>query len=595
MAGLTQAGQYECRLLSLAWNRGLPSQTTTNNDEATMNSTSDTLTRSRWNIASVFAVVSDISGTLAQFMPMKSIFILAANELPSFFPRFLIELGTTITALVLIGVAAIFAVISAVTKKVADRLVERNASLPTKPERRKRNGTKPPLTFAEYESEILAVILLVGAAVVSQTFAGVVLAWLVAAGATLGIQIKRRPRRPPYHTAPLEFRDEFKKLVTKSSLWVTVGGALITLLIDFPASGVTGILLGAVLLQRFQKAVGELGLRLMRDKPLPTSHQRRDYASPPAMVSDVPLQAPLDFLATPTGKTLLGQSLRLLDMDPVRWQVVGQPNRNQASLSSERSIGGETFILRLFATDRLEFRDRELEFRRLDAHLLPTRSISATGHTIAGLPGIIIRLPHDIPPDRDRTVSGNDAIEWQCHWETRCLKTSDQRKMAKHQNILAKKKPIPDPNLFLLPHLNVLAQVNGPHQKAAKQTLRIFDLLRKRFLTGPTIYSIGGPISPLNLLPVKDGSLELLDLSNLELSLPGIAWSESPHFEKFITGNPETTQPLQSYALREALYRAKLKACGGQAASRNIKGFTERIEKILETVYGLENMKVPMH
>ena len=595
MAGLTQLGQYECQPASLALKRGLPSETTAANGAVNMNPTSDTLTRSRWNIASVFAVVSDISGTLAQFMPMKSIFILAANELPSFFPRFLIELGTTITALVLIGVAAIFAVISTVTKKVADRLVERNASLPTKREQKRRNGHRPPLTFAEYESEILAVILLIGAAVVSHTFAGVVLAWLVVVGVFLGLQIKRRPRRPPYHTAPLEFKDEFKKLVNKSALWVTVGAALITLLIDFPASGVTGILLGAVLLQRFQKAVGELGLRLMRDKPLPTPYLRRDYDSPTAMVSDVPLQAPLDFLATPTGKTLLGQSLRQLDMDPVRWQVVGQPNRNQASLSSERSIGGESFILRLFATDRLELRDRELEFRQLDAHLLPTKSLSAKGHTIAGLPGIIIRLPHDNPPEHDRTVSGNDAIEWQLHWETRCLETADQRKMAKHQNTLAKKKPIPDPKVFLLPHLNVLAQVNGPHQKAAKQTLRIFDLLRKRFLTGPTIYSLGGPINPLNLLPLNDGSLEPLDLSNLELSLPGVAWRESPHFEKYITNNPETTQPLQSYALREALYRAKLKACGGQAAGRNIKGFTERIEKILETVYGLENMKVPMH
>lgn len=540
-------------------------------------------------------MVSDISGTLAQFMPMKSIFILAANELPSFFPRFLIELGTTITALVLIGVAAIFAVISAVTKKVADRLVERNASLPMAGDKKKKRSNKPPLTFAEYESEILAVILLIGAAVVSQTFAGVVFAWLVLSGVFLGVQIKRRPRRPPYHTAPLEFKDEFKKLVNRSALWVTVAAALITLLIDFPESGVTGILLGAVLLQRFQKAVGELGLRLMRDKPQPSPYLRRDYVSAPAVVSDVPLQAPLDFLATPTGKSLLGQSLRQLDMDPIRWQVVGHPNRNQVSLVSERSIGGETFILRLFATDRVELRDRELEFRRLDADILPTRSISTTGHTLAGLPGIIIRLPQATPPDHDRTVTGNDAIEWQLHWETRCLETADQRKMAKHQNTLGKKKPIPDPKQFLLPHLNVLAQVNGPHQKAAKQTLRIFDLLRKRFLTGPTIYSIGGPIGPLNLLPLRNGSLELLDLSNLELSLPGVAWSESPHFEKYITGNPDLTQPLQSYALREALYRVKLKACGGQAAGRNIKGFTARIEKILETVYGLENMKVPMH
>jgi hypothetical protein len=529
-------------------------------------------------------------------MPMKSIFILAANELPSFFPRFLIELGTTITALVLIGVAAVFAVISAVTKKVADRLVERNAFLPAKKERKKKKkGHKPPLTFAEYESEILAVILLAGAAVVSQTFAGVVLAWLVVAGVILGTQIKRRPRRPPYHTAPLEFKDELKKLVTRSSLWVTVGAALVTLLIDFPASGVTGILLGAVLLQRFQKAVGELGLRLMRDKPQPTPYLRQDYFTTQAVVSDVPLQAPLDFLATSTGKALLGQSLRQLDMDPARWQVVGHPNRNQVSLTSERSIGGETFILRLFATDRLELRDRELEFRGLAADLLPTTTRSVKGHTIAGLPGIIIRLPHATPPDYHRTVSGNDAIEWQLHWETQCLETADQRKMARHQNTLGKKKPIPDPNQFLLPHLNVLAQVNGSHQKAAKQTLRIFDLLRKRFLTGPTIYSIGGPISPLNLLPLQNGNLEILDLSNLELSLPGIAWSESPHVEKYITGNPDKTQPLQSYTLREALYRAKLKACGGQAAGRNIKGFTERIEKILETVYGLENMKVPMH
>lgn len=559
-----------------------------------MNPQRKPLSASRWWVATFFSIVSDISNTIAQFMPMKAIFILALDDLPSFFPRFLIELGVTWSAFILVGVAAVFGVVAAVTKRIVVSMAGPGDTHPRTANGEKKNREKPPLTFHEFTSQMLAVILIIGGSLVSIAFTASVVLWLILTGTVLAVQIKRRPRRPPYHTAPLEFQAEFKKFITRSNLWSTVAAALLTLLVAYPELGITGILIGAILLRRLQTAVGELGLRLIRDKK-PKVLYSRGLQLDETPSTSLPLSAPLDFIATPSGKRLLVESLRHLDLDDTRWRVVGQPDRNQVSIIAERSIGGDTMLLRIFATDKTALRDLEFDLRSQTGDYSPFLSSQAHSTVIAGLPGIVVRFPRGAAPQPQTPVTALEAIEWQILWETRCLTTRDRRKLGLHLEALQAVSPVPDPEKFLLPHLRVIAAINGPHQKAAWQLIRVMPQLRERFLSGPDIYSTGGPLSPVNLLRLASGGIEPLNFSTARVAKPGDSWSESPHFENYIEKSLDTLPSLRAWSVPEATMRAKITALGRYAVSRNFSVLETKLEQGLEAFYALDNKPVPQH
>jgi hypothetical protein len=552
------------------------------------------LTLPRWWTATALATVSDISNTIAQFMPMKAIFILALDDLPSFFPQFLIDVGVTWTALILVGVAAIFAVIAALTKKFAGSIAEPNDLYPEAAGSGAKGKQHHRLTFQEFSSGILVIALLLVASLVSLTFTLSIIVWLLLVRAVMGQSIKNRPRRPPFHTVPLEFQAEFKKFVGRSNLWSTVAAALFTLVFAFPELGITGILIGAIALRRAQTAIGDLGLRLIRDKKPSYSYARR----PPheeVPISTIPLSAPLDFVASPGGKRLLMESLKNLDLDYDRWRVVGQPNRNQMSMVAERSIGGDTVLLRIWATDRAEMRDLEFSLRNLSGDFSPFLSSQAISTTIAGLPGILVRYSRGAHPLPDAKTTGPEAIEWQILWETRCLTSSDRRKIDRHLELLEHSRPLPDPNTFLLPHLQILAAINGDHRKATLQMIRVMSEIRDLFCSGTRLYSTGGAVSPTNLLRLRSGGLEPLDLSGLRVSAPGESWGESANFRNYVEESRESLPSLLVWDIQEAAFRAQVSALGRYASSRNFGVIEDTLAKTLEAFYELRNSPVPQH
>ena len=471
--------------------------------------------QNQWRLAAGLTVVADIAGTLATFMPMKSVFILAADDIPSFFPQPLIQAGPVITALALVGIAGLLAVVSGIAKRTSESLAKKSEVLP---KRAGHKQTLPPrsLTLQEFATLALVFVLVPAAAFVSVTFTLLVLGWLGAIATTLAIIIHRRDRRPPYTTGRAEFAAEFKQWVEKTALWATVAAAIVTLLLTFPTLGLTGILLCAILLRRLQGALGSVGHLLL---PRWGRNDRAAENSANASTTTAPTGAPLDFLASQTGQRLLRLSLERLSLSPSDWQLIGLPNRNQVSLLAREEDTKLLVLLRVFASEKTELRDKELEFRQEPFDSTPFAHSTATQETIAGLPAILVHFSKDHQPDPATTLTAQQAAEWQVTWEITCI---EDRKKQKH----LRQSAFDDPNDFLLPHLKVMASIRGPHQTAAREYLSQYEELRATYLSGPPVQEIGAPVAHQNLLPVGS-SPEPIDSTNLKVSPFGASWGTS--------------------------------------------------------------------
>ena len=513
--------------------------------------------REKWLFAAGLTVVADVAGTLATFMPMKSVFILAADDIPSFFPQPLIQAGPAMTAVALVGIAGLLAVVSGVAKRTSESLAEKSEVLPKRPGRNQSLSPRS-LTLREFATLALVLVLVPAAAFVSVTFTLLVLGWLGAIASTLAILIHRRVRRPPYTTGRAEFAAEFKQWVEKTALWATVAAAIVTLLLSFPALGLTGILLGAILLRRLQSALGSVGHVLL---PRWGRNDRAAETSANASTTTAPTGAPLDFLASQTGQRLLRLSLERLSLSPSDWQLIGLPNRNQASLLAREEDTELMVLLRVFASDKTELRETELEFRQEPFDSTPFVHSTAERETIAGLPAILVRFSKDHQPDPATTLTAQEAAEWQVTWEIACIEDKPKQKFLRQS-------AFDDPNDFLLPHLKVMASIRGPHQTTAREYLSRYEELRAAYLSGPPVQEIGAPVSHQNLLPVGC-SPEPIDCTNLKVSPIGASWgTSSRHKDTYFSRseNPSLAQLAKKVMTRQDTTKAA-RAC----RARNIR------------------------
>ena len=520
---------------------------------------SSATSRNKWLLAAGLAVVGDITGTLATFMPMKSVFILAADDIPTFFPQPLIQAGPVITALALVGIAGLLAAVSGVTKRTSASLAKPLEVLP-KPADQEQTSSPRAFTLQEFSTLVLAFVLVTAGAFVSLIFTLLVLGWLGAIATTLAILIHRRDRRPPYTTGRAEFAADFKQWIDKSALWATVAAAILTLLLSFPNLGLTGILLGAILLQRLQRALGTIGHLLL---PRWGRNDQVVESSANASTTTAPTGAPLDFLASQTGQRLLRLSLERLALSTSAWQLIGLPNRNQASLLAQEKNTNLFALIRVFASDKTELRDKELAFRQEPFASTPFLHNGVEPEVIAGLPAILVGFPAERQPDPTKPVTLQEAAEWQVSWELACVEDEEKQKQLKES-------PLDDPADFLLPHLKIMASQRGPHQAIVINYLSLFEEMRESYLAGPLVQELGTPVSHRNLLRIS-GNPEPLDCVHLKISPLGASWGNSPlHRDAYLRrvgeGTPRTKKT------EEAMTRQTIETLARVSRARDIQG-----------------------
>ena len=485
-----------------------------------MKPTNQPPTRGKWFTAGFLTMIADITGTLAQFMPMKAVFILAADDIPSFFPSILVNAGPILTGLALVLAAAVLAIISKFAKDLALTRSGANEPYPTPPSPSAASDptttNTAPITVKEFSAFVLIVVLFAGSAAVSLTFALTITAWIVGSAIVLAIKIHRGSRKPPFPNGRVEFVSGFKKWMADSALWAAVGAAIFTLVVDFPALGLTGILLGAVLLRRMQQVVPDVVPLLMARFAPPQD-------SPTPHIVTAPTQAPYDFLATPVGNRLLTKSLVDLDLDSENWQVVGRPDNVQITLLTKNPNSGESVFLRIFASGQERSLEHEYALRSNLADPNPFHHKKVMKTMIAGLPAIMLAYSTDSTPNPAMAIDGKTAIKWQVEWEILCVESpSLQKDLAGYV--------VPDPKQFLLPLLITANGIRGTHQEPVSQLIDRFPTLRDHYIDGPRVIHFGGAVSNANMIALDETIIEPLDVRGWGVDLWGARWSDSEEF-----------------------------------------------------------------
>lgn len=476
----------------------------------------------RWMWAGVLTVCSDILATVAQFMPMKSVFILAAGEVPGFFPAFLVSAGPIGAALALVAMAAICALVAKVTQDVGGQLAQPSHRVSAADSR----GSITPffrligtLTVRQVSSAFLFFVLVLGSAFVSALYTCFILAWVGISAGILAILVHRSERKPPFPNGLVQLEQSFRPWISGSSLWVVVGGAILTLLISPPFLGLTGILLGAVFLRRVQEVTPDLIpvlSTLLRGNPV-------DGNSEPPVAQ--PLKAPYDFLGTDVGSRLLSESLSAMGCETFSWEVCGQPNNTQMTILARVRAEGSYRLIRLFSLDATTQRDHELLLRTEFAKYLVTSVQSVRPATVAGLPALLLNLQSSAHPLPGELTSAKVAGSFQREWEFSC---ANSRELQERLSSL----PVPDPAEFLLPELRSASRIKGPHVQHIKRLIARFSSLREVYFEGPRVISLGGPLRATHLLSFRDGHLEVLDYSRWASRIIGTDWGRSQGFDE---------------------------------------------------------------
>jgi hypothetical protein len=466
-------------------------------------------------------VAADLSGTLATFMPMKSVFILAADEIPEFFPQFLIEAGPAATAVLLILLAAVFAGVSALAQKIVNTLAPPNTILNSSHFRNKKHRTENTkgLELVEAIALNLVAVLLVGTIILSSLFTFLILAWVIGSLVVLSIHIHRSVRRPPFATGAAEFSARFGKWVSRSTLWSTVAAAIVTLLISPPSLGMTGILLAAVLLARVQQSVAKLA-------PLIYEGRARSTHADDPLLSSKPVSAirnPLEFLATVAGQRTANHLFDQLALDQQTWSLIGQPTNTQLSLVARGKLDGTWRIIRVFAHGRDDLMNKEMELRARHDRGFLQAAWEANPHSIWGIPTIVL-IGEDIDESAPfANPTQEQLFDLQISWEL--------------DSLLAQKVTNPGGSLDaatlaqeIRRGLHVMSKFPGPHEEATINLLTTIDPLLGTLRRSPYVFSTGGRISDRNVLQHTPGNFTILDLSTWQTLPFGWSWPVSKDF-----------------------------------------------------------------
>lgn len=416
----------------------------------------------RRSLIVLLEVLTVVFTTLATFMPMKAILMLASDTVPGFFPSAFVTAGPLVTAVVLIAVSAALGLSSGLTRKLAAharvvQAVTSHSGASLAPDDLQR------VTRARFMAEDRAVevviVLLFGTllAAISVPFLLGTIAWLAIAYAWVSgrLRFSVRDAATAHHQG--NPRARYLRLIRSSVLPSSIVISLLVLLVSEPRLGVTGALLSVVVGRRFQLAAATL-----LPRGVPTGNERQQDTSPgsPRRRQGQP-RVVAQLLPTRDG-TRLDQYLGTRGIRLDECEIVGGgAHQNVLTLVS---TGSTSTYWRVFTREAWHMRALELSFRESPAPVSLFEGESVRSIDVGSLALLEISCPSEIMAGEPLTR--RSFHRWHSRLSQRCAASVDFQHWADD-----KESPFPEAELSEL--LALAATVPGAHQwdLAAAQSL----------------------------------------------------------------------------------------------------------------------------
>ena len=470
----------------------------------------------RWLASVALNTTSDFLGTIAAFVPMKAVFILAGGSVPSFFPTVLVNAGPEVTTLVLVLTAVAMAFVSLKTKQAAKFLYPLDGHLLASEESDKvgsagsRSGS---ISVNDSSLILLSVVLVAVSAIFSLSLTILILLWSGLSALVVFKVISRRGPSPSFSSGYFEFKKLYKSWMISASLWVTALAAILVLLVDPPSMGLTAILLNSVLLLRFQRAASELAGYLTpfsRDSEVLIAKKQKEGS----------LRAPWDVVSSSHGGLLFRDDLSAAGFMPDSLIPVGKSSRFQTSFLAMSSDSNDWSLIRLFTQDSVDLRDDEASFRmKLSGSLLAPSQVTAL--ELSGLPALSVNWP-DSRALAETVPEVDQVAAWQLEIESTVME---------HPELADDFSECPTKAEFgnLAVTLEKLAVFQGPQQSNLQAILQHFPEIEATFFEGHRVLGMRS-LSPSSFLSMEDGSIEPIAFSSLCRSPVGAFWGNSQVF-----------------------------------------------------------------
>lgn len=487
-------------------------------------------------------VFADLSGTLATFMPMKSVFILGAGDVPGFFPEFLIAAGPAAVAMLLVGGAGVLAY----TSGLASRALK-NSDSPGS-----LDGGNPfalfvknqitPADSGRRERQIDVALLIVIAIVVSLAswvFLVFTLLWLAGVLLVMALRLRNTPRQAPFVSGADALAHHAVRFITSSALWSTVMIAIASLLVFEPPLGLTGILLAAVFGRRFQ----QIAAKQISHAPQSVTPQSSGVLSPFGLVTNAggssSVSIPYDYLTTTVGMRVFRATLRDWGINGDDFRIVGQPRRESLSIVAGLSSDNPPLLLRIFGTAYENRRGEELTLRTNPHPVDLFGTEHAEPAVIAGFPAI--RIPLDTPelvPDLTQTPRSENVIAWQTHIEALSqihMKATDSATVVENLKLFLD---------TLEEQLNAAAQLPGPAQQPLSAVLRQLPQIKTRLSDIHPCLVPEKPLGAADFYVGETGKLQFLGERRWQLGAPGETWGRPDQYAKAWASHLENDESL---------------------------------------------------
>ena len=290
--------------------------------------------------------------TVAQFLPIKSVYIVATGRVPQFFPPSLISQGPIVAALFLIAVAGLTLLLAKISQKlvpVFDRVVVSPAAHPFQPLPGGGLIFSHPVNRS-FRVE-LALIILFGVIVTAASWAFFIGNFLyVVVLLTLAfLQSSGRAWKGKFPTKADSVLEKLSDLIRGGSTWSTVLLAFVSAVILPSPFGVTGILVAVVFGRRLQLAISTVVSHLVK---VPASERNafsgRGKFLLRADASTSRAVSPFELLSREDGEKLLQERLQDLGLEYASFRVVGQASTPEVIFLSGFGDDNPQKIVKIF-------------------------------------------------------------------------------------------------------------------------------------------------------------------------------------------------------------------------------------------------------
>jgi hypothetical protein len=362
------------------------------------------------------------------------------------------------------------------------------------------------LTKHEQSNVYMLILLIIISSFFSLIFSILIFVWTLASGYFLLKIVNKQQQIYPNTSNILLFQRKFHSWITNSAPWVTAMSALLTIIVQSPQFGITAILLNTILLLRFQKISASMGL-----KALPRSILRENYNSIWIDEKRTSKDLHLWFLLSDHGLENLMTSLTSLGIQVSSFSLVGRADRYQFSIIINAKGDERKILLRVFNQESAQLRDFEYELRKsIFNEFFAAANIRKT--KLANYPAIIVEWNEFNPGLKQPSKS--DITKWGRQFELFSAQSASNEQRTDLNHLMSAQDS-------LVYTIEKLSGIDGVIKKTTPSASEIVNNAFKYCRDLPVVWGFQSSFRLSNFLSGSNGSIEPLDLTDIELGLLG--------------------------------------------------------------------------